>query len=84
MSNFVVFDALHIDTVFLDAVPQAALVDSQKLGGSDLNAAGFAKCFDNHIFFDFLEAFVQGHAGRRQQNGIIGFAVIESAGDFGG
>ena len=32
-SNFVIFDAPDIDTVFFDAVPEAALIDPQQFGG---------------------------------------------------
>jgi hypothetical protein len=58
-SNFVVFDALDINAVFFNTVPEAALIDPQKFGGSDLHTACFSQGFNDHAFFDFIEAFIQ-------------------------
>ena len=82
-SNFVIFDAPDIDTVFFDAVPQAALIDPQQFGGSDLDPAGLPKGFDDHTFFDFLEALIQWQVDRQRYR-VVWAVIIELAGDFGG
>ena len=63
-SNFVTFYAFDIDVVLLDAVPQAALINSQQFGGPHLNTPGFTQGFDDHAFFDFPQALIQGDVGR--------------------
>ena len=40
-SQFVVFYAFYINIVFFNTMPQAALIDTQQLGGPHLNPAGF-------------------------------------------
>lgn len=52
-SNFVTFEAFHIDVVLFNAMPQAARVDPQQFRGPHLNPTGFSKGFDDHAFFNF-------------------------------
>ena len=54
------FEGWDVDIVLLDPVPEASLVDPQKLGRADLDAPRPCHCFDDHALFYFRETVIEG------------------------
>ena len=52
------FQGLNIDAEFLDAMPEAALVDTEYLGCLDLDASGTVQRLDNETLFNLFQPFV--------------------------